>query len=167
MSGGSDSGLFALVRQAIRRCRIEVRRSVGAGVVWLIFAAILLTLGGLCLFKFGSVGAAILIGVGLVLGGLWNLGRGLLWVLDREPVLILDADALIDRRRSPAAHYPWALIRRARLSRTTRNGSEESATLTLELSEMVSERQVQIDLMNLDHSAQGIFQIIGQRADLQ
>jgi hypothetical protein len=162
-----DSGLLGVVRRHLMRCRVEVRRSVASGVGALILAAILMTLGGLCLYLFSAAGMAVLIGLGLFLLGAWNLGWGLLWVMDRQPVLILGADALIDRRASPEAHYPWAMIRRARLTRTTRNGSEESATLTLELSGLVVNREATIDLRYLDHGSQEIFRLIGQRADLR
>ena len=148
--------------------KIEVRRSVGAGVVWLVFAAILLTLGGLCLYNFGREAFGALVTMGLLLGGVWNLIWGLIWVSDRSPVLTLGDKGLLDSRICPETLIPWTIIRRTTLSRTTRNGAEESARLTLFLSQPVDgQYELEINLTNLDCNAQEIFRVIGRRADLE
>jgi hypothetical protein len=161
----STEELLRLTERFVRARPVKVRRSLAAGITWLVFAAILLTLAALCLYHLGQAGIAVLFGIGLVLGGLWNLLWGLIWVADRSPILILGAAALIDCRGGNR-RIPWAAIRRATLHRTSRNGSEESATLTLSLSGSLVGCEVAIDLANLDHGSHEILRVIGQRAEL-
>jgi hypothetical protein len=133
-----------------------------------VFAGILLTLGVMCLVNFGSEGLAMLAGVGLLLGGVWNLAWGLIWVADRLPLFILGAEAFVDCRALPETRISWDVIGRAKLSRTTRNGSEESATLMLWLFKPVGgQYQLEFDLTNVDCGSQEILRIIGERADLR
>jgi hypothetical protein len=161
----SPHELLGLARYVLDRPRqIEVRRCLGAGIVWLIIGFILLSVGGLCLANPGRYIPVLVLGVGLLLWGLCNLIRGLIFALDRSPVLTLDVEMLIDHRTD--RRYPWSAIRKASLARTTENGRETSATLTLMLSELLVEREVRIDVANLDYSACGIFRIVGQRANL-
>jgi hypothetical protein len=164
----STDQLLALMRQGILGPREhQIRRSVAAGVVWLVFAAILLTLGSLCLYHFGRAGMAVLFGAGMILGGLWNLVWGLIWVSDRSPVLILGADALVRPGDAPE-RIPWTNIRKATLSRTTRNGVEQSAWVTLILHESLCGRhQIEINLSHLDCDSNATFKVIGARANLQ
>src|SRR5262249_53857887 len=105
---------------------------------------------------------------GMILAGLYNLVRALIAFCDRSPQLVLGADALIDYTGGAARRYPYAAIRGAQLHRRTRNGSEESATLTLQLSELLAgPREVQIVLTHLDHDSQWLFRTLGARADLK
>jgi hypothetical protein len=160
--------LLSIIRQQLSTPRkIEVRRSLGDGILWLVFAAVLLTLGGLCLHHFGRVGLGKLFGTGLVLGGMWNLVWGLIWVADRTPVLTLGASALVSRISGAVVHIPWTNISRAQLSRSTRNGAEESAWMTLFLHEVIAgQSRVTISLANLDSYSEKIFGLIGERANL-
>jgi hypothetical protein len=146
---------------------VEVRRAVGAGVAWLIIAGILMTLGVLCLYHFGRAGIATLAGLALLLGGLWNLVWGLVWVLDRSPMLTLGSDGLVDHRGS-GRRISWDSILRGTVHRRTRNYSEESATLTLVVGHGYGKSyQVHFNLMHLDHSSYQIVNIISDRANLR
>jgi hypothetical protein len=159
--------LLAVARQLLNRREVEVRRSIASGIGRLIVAGILLTIGGFLACGLRDGGAA-LISLLFLLPGLYNLIRGFIWIVDRSPVLILAADALVDCRSYPQQRYLWSNIQRARLQRTTRNGSEESATLRLYLLEAVGgQKEVKINLAELSHTSEGIFQMIGQRADLR
>ena len=157
--------VLALVRTALNRRKIEVRRSLGAAIGSLIVAAVLLVLGVLCLVNCGTVVVLGLLGLGLLLGALWNLVLGLVGVLDRSPQLTLDADMLIDHRAE--RRYPWSMIRRATLRRTTRNGVQQSATLILQLNELLAQREARINLADLDHDGSDIFRLVGERAGLE
>jgi hypothetical protein len=164
-----NEGLYATIRNLIRkRVRLEIKRSVGAGVAWMIFAAFLLFGGGFCLRYYGEAVVGMLVAIGLLLGGLYNLVWGLVWIADRSPMLILAEDALIDARTAPEQRIPWSIICRGNLARTTRNGAEQSARLTLYLSQPVGgSYEWSIDASNLDCDSQWLFKMIGERADLK
>jgi hypothetical protein len=169
LSNLTTEQLLALARRwASHPQEVVVRRSIGAGVAWLIFAAILGTIGGFLSYNLADAGAGALIGGAFLLGALWNLIWGIIWIADRSPFLVLGADALVDCRSVPHQRFLWTNIRRATLHRTTRNGAEQSATMTMFLHEAVGGRdEVRINLMNLTHGAQQIFHLIGVRADLK
>jgi hypothetical protein len=151
-------------------CEVQVRRSVSSGVSWLILGGILTALGGFLSYKVADGkmdNAGAVVGLIFLLPGLYHLLKGFVWVVDRSPALILAADALVDCRSHPPQRYTWDNIRQARLFRATRNSSETSATLTLSLHEAVDgRREVRISLADLTHTSQGIFQLIGKRANL-
>jgi hypothetical protein len=151
-------------RGLLRPGTVEVRRCLGVAIGRLVLAGILLALGGLCLGNFHEAWP-LLIGLGLLLVGVWKLVQGLIGICDRSPQLTIGPEALIDHRSGRT--YPWSAILRATLHRTTRRGSEESATLVLYLSQYVRDNQVEIDLLNLDRSSDSIFHLVGQRANLR
>ncbi len=161
----SPEELLRFVQRFLDRREIEVRRCVGSGLGWMTGSVFLLGLGGVLLYHFAALALMALLGSGVILLGLAVLVRGLVWVTDRAPVLILGAEALVDRRKD--CRIPWAVIRRATLHRTTRNGFEDGATLVLGLSEPVGGRfEVALDLADLDHDSGQLLRVVGQRANL-
>jgi hypothetical protein len=155
-------------RPFIQPSDVLVRRSIASGIGWLIIGGIWMTFGVVGVGNFRGETGFTVIGAVFLLLGVWNLIRGLIWLADRAPVLILSDEALIDCRSYPQQQFAWSNVERANLYRTTRRGSEESATLTLYLREAVGGKyQVRINLSNLNRTGQDIFSIIGRRADLK
>ena len=173
MSDSRESLLDGLSLEQLRALarklgpEVVIRRSIAGGVVSLFFAVVLGGLvGDVFSWTSGNNRIRLRLGGALFLAGLYNLARALIAFFDRSPQLILGRDALIDCRTD--RRYPYAAIRGAQLHRTLRNGSEESATLSLQLSEMLAgPREVEIALTHLDTDAQFIFRTLGARADLK
>jgi hypothetical protein len=158
--------VLGLVRQAItRRLKIEVRYSIAAAIGMMIGSVFPLIPGILILVHGAGVPLLLLLGLAFLAGGLYYLVRGLVGVCDRSPQLTLGINKLFDHRAG--REYAWADIRKASLSRTTRNGSETSATLTLTVGDFLSGDTVDINVADLDHSSTEIFRIIGERANLE
>src|SRR5437773_1585069 len=94
----NDTGLFEAVRRLLaQRVMHTVRFSIGSGVACLVGGTICLAIAGFILTTFGKSQAIVpaLFGLGFGLYGAYNLIRGLIYLADRSPKLILGAEALI------------------------------------------------------------------------
>ncbi len=102
--------------------------------------------------------------------GLWSFVAilwGLWYVCERSPRLVLDETGLTDHTSGLKRVIPWDAVARATLHRTTKNGSEQSATMTLYLnSRVMRDSEVSIDVTCLDHSSEAIFRAVGKWARL-
>lgn len=115
--------------------------------------------------KLDGVPLLFVMGLGLwaAISFLW----GMWYICDRSPRLVLDENGLTDYTSGLKRVIPWSAVARATLHRTTRNGSEESATLTLYLnSRILRDSEVSLDVKNLDHSSSEILRAVGRWANL-
>jgi hypothetical protein len=164
----STDELLARVRGFLNELPpVVIRRSVSAAIGRLIVGAFVLGLGTLALYHFNKSTVELVVGSGFALYGVWNLLLGLVGVVDRSPQLVLDSEGLTDYQGG-AGRILWTNIRRASLHRSTRNGSEMSASLTLTLFEPIHGKdQIEITLTDLDCSSTGLLEVIGRRANLE
>ena len=107
----------------------------------------------------------------IVLGlGLWSfvsIAWGMWYVCDRSPRLVLDEGGLTDYTSGMKRVIPWDVVSRATLHRTTRNGAEQEATLTVYInSQVMRDRHIAIDVTCLDHGSEAILSAVGKWARL-
>jgi hypothetical protein len=147
---------------------LTARLSREAGIASLVIGMIPAVIAGVILYNTRKLDGMLgLIVLGLGLWAAINFIWGLWYVCDRSPRLILDENGLTDFTSGLKRVIPWSAVARANLYRTTRNGSEESATLTLYLnSRILRDSEVTISVNNLDHSSQEILRVVGRWANL-
>jgi hypothetical protein len=148
---------------------LTARLSIGSGIATIVVGLVPGGIGTAIACNVPKLEDLLLVIVaGLMLWSLIALVWGLWYVLDRSPRYVLDEAGLADHTGAQKRLYPWSAVARATLHRSTRRGAEQSATLTLYLnSPYIREREVELDVSNLDQPSEEIFRAVGKWANLQ
>lgn len=166
---GREQLLAAISRHLAAPRPLTARLCSASGVVTALFGLIPAGVAAAILCNTRQLdGPQPLVVLGLVLWAAFAIAWGLWYVLDRSPRYVLDENGLADHTGPRPRVFPWGAVSRATLHRSTRRGAEQSATLTLYLnSPIFREREVELDVTNLDHSSEEIFRAVGKWADLR
>src|SRR5262249_21387413 len=143
-----------------------------SGVAFLVLCFLVTALGGVLAYlglpgvisreEGWEWGVAVLAGflfAALVLGAL-----GYKKVSNRQPVLILNQQGVVDCRRAPPLTIPWAHIQGVRLHNTTLQGGDFFATLLVSVSGL---GPVELRVDHLSMEANQLFLLVCQFAGLQ
>jgi len=170
LTNSERSALLAAISRHLDAPRpLTARLDRGAGIGTTVLGCIPGIIAGVILYNTAGElrGPLPLIVLGLGLWSFASIASGMWYVCDRSPRLVLDEAGLTDYTPGLKRVIPWDAVSRATLHRTTRNGSEQSATLTLYInSRVMRDSEIALDVTYLDHGSDEILAAVGKWARL-